>query len=193
MFTAEIRTSVTRFALAPLLALAAFAAQAQSVSPEYHVHAGDKLDISVWKEVEMQRPTLVVAPDGMISFPLAGQIKAGGKTVSEIQAEIETRLKKFIPDPVVTVGIVDFNGNVAYVIGQVNKPGAIGMNPQINVLQALSLAGGGTAFAKLDSIIIIRGSSNAQRVLPFHFSQVSAGKDLNQNVTLESGDVVLVP
>ena len=85
-------------------------------------------------------------------------------------------------------------GNVCYVIGQVTKPGALVMNPKINVLQALSLAGGGTPYAKMDSIIVIRGSQAAQqKVLPFRFGQVSAGKDLEQNVTLEAGDVVLVP
>ena len=160
---------------------------------EYRVHAGDRLEISVWKETEMQRPIVVVSPDGRFSFPLVGQVVAAGKTVGDIRQEIETRLKKYIPDPVVTVGVGEFAGNAAYVIGQVNKPGALVMNPQINVLQALSLAGGGTAFAKLDSVIIIRGSGANQKVMPFRFSQVSAGKDLNQNVTLEAGDVVLVP
>jgi polysaccharide export outer membrane protein len=168
-------------------------AQGQPAPAEYRIHAGDRLDISVWKETEMQRPVAVVSPDGRFSFPLVGQIVAAGKTVGEIRQEIETRLKKYIPEPVVTVGIGEFAGNAAYVIGQVNRPGALVMNPQINVLQALSLAGGGTAFAKLDNIIVIRGTGANQKVLPFRFNQVSAGKDLNQNVTLEAGDVVLVP
>jgi polysaccharide export outer membrane protein len=175
-----------------MLGIAA-AACAQSVPTDYRLHAGDKLDVSVWKETEMQKPSVVIAPDGKFSFPLAGQITAAGKTAAEVRQEIEDKLKTFIPEPVVTVSIVEVAGNVAYVIGQVNKPGALVMNPRINVLQALSLAGGGTPFAKLDSIIVIRGSQNAQRVLPFRFSQVSAGKDLDQNVVLESGDVVLVP
>jgi polysaccharide export outer membrane protein len=149
--------------------------------------------VSVWKETEMQRPAIVIAPDGNFSFPLAGQIAAAGKTVTEVRQEIVTKLTKYIPEPVVTVGVTDVGGNVAYVIGQVTKPGSLVMNPRINVLQALSLAGGGTPFAKLDSIIVIRGSQTGQRVLPFRFSQVSAGKDLDQNVMLESGDVILVP
>ena len=160
---------------------------------DYRLHAGDKLDVAVWKEPEMQRPTVVIAPDGKFSFPLAGQITAAGKTPAEVRQEIETKLAKYIPDAVVTVGITDVAGNVAYVIGQVAKPGSFVMNPRINVLQALSLAGGGTPFAKLDSIIVIRASPAGQRVLPFHFGQVSAGRDLDQNVMLESGDVVLVP
>jgi polysaccharide export outer membrane protein len=175
--------------------LAHAAQPAAPVTDEYRLHAGDKLDVSVWKETEMQKPAIVVGPDGKFAFPLAGQINAAGRTVSEVRQEISDHLQKFIPDPVVTVSIVDTAGNVCYVIGQITKPGAFPLNPRINVLQALALAGGGTPFAKLDSIIVIRGGAAAggKQVLPFRFSQVSGGKDLEQNVTLESGDVVLVP
>jgi polysaccharide export outer membrane protein len=84
-------------------------------------------------------------------------------------------------------------GNAVYVIGQVLKPGQLIMNPTINVLQALSMAGGANPYAKLDSIIVIRSTPGGQRVLPFKYGQVSSGKDLSQNVDLESGDVVVVP
>ncbi|HEY6454247.1 MAG TPA: polysaccharide biosynthesis/export family protein [Steroidobacteraceae bacterium] len=170
-----------------------FGAHAQTVPADYRLHPADKLDISVWKETEMQRPSIVIPPDGKVSFPLAGQIMAAGRTVTEVRQEIEQNLKKYIPDPVVTVSVVETAGNVAYVIGQVNKPGVFPLNPGINVLQALALAGGGTAFAKLDSVIVLRGTQASQRVLPFRFSQVSDGKNLAQNVELESGDVIVVP
>lgn len=187
-------TTLRTLVLAALAACGASgAAIAQGVPAEYRLLPGDKLEVSVWKEEEMQRPDLIISPDGRISFPLAGEVVAAGKTVAEVRTEIETRLKRYIPEPVVTVGIAEVGGNIAYVIGQVNKPGAFVMNPQINVLQALALAGGGTPFAKLDSIIVLRGTGSAQRVLQFRFSQVSAGRDLTQNVMLESGDVVLVP
>jgi len=166
---------------------------AAPVTDDYRLHPGDKLDVSVWKETEMQKPAVVVGPDGKFAFPLAGQIVAAGRTVSEVRQEIEDHLKRFIPEPVVTVSIVDTAGNVCYVIGQINKPGAYPLNPRINVLQALALAGGGTPFAKLDSIIVIRGGAAGKQVLPFRFGQVSGGRDLDQNVMLESGDVVLVP
>ena len=191
MFSFSRSMSIRAGALAPLIL--AFSAHAQGVVADYRLHAGDKLDISVWKEAEMQRPAIVIPPDGKVSFPLAGQVMAAGRTVSEVRQEIEQHLKTFIPDPVVTVSIVDTTGNVAYVIGQVAKPGAMALNPGINVLQALALAGGGTAFAKLDSVIIIRGSQASQRVMPFRFGQVSEGKNLEQNIALESGDVVVVP
>ena len=84
-------------------------------------------------------------------------------------------------------------GNRIFVIGQVNKPGMFVMNPQVSVLQALSLAAGATPFAKLDSIIVIRGAGASQTSLPFRYSQVTEGKSLGQNILLESGDVVVVP
>jgi polysaccharide export outer membrane protein len=89
--------------------------------------------------------------------------------------------------------VTEVKGNVVYVIGQVLKPGQLIMNPTMNVLQALSMAGGGNPYAKLDGIIVIRNAPGGQRVLPFKYGQVSAGKDLAQNVDLESGDVVVVP
>ncbi|MGH8210928.1 MAG: polysaccharide biosynthesis/export family protein [Steroidobacteraceae bacterium] len=159
---------------------------------DYRLNAGDKIDVSVWKETELQK-SLIIAPDGKIALPLAGELLAAGRTVGELRAELVNRLKKFIPEPVVTVSLTGLDGNRAFVIGQVNKPGEFVMNPKLTVLQALSLAGGGTPFAKLDSIIIIRGAGSGQRIIEFKYSQVSQGRHLEQNVTLESGDVVVVP
>lgn len=159
---------------------------------DYRLNPGDKIDVSVWKETEMQK-SLVIAPDGKIGFPLAGEVIAAGHTIAEVRNELVNRLKKYIPEPVVTVSLTANDGNRIFVIGQVNKPGMFGMNPQLNVLQALSLAGGGTPFAHLDNIIILRQTPGGQRVANFRFSQVSRGEHLEQNVTLESGDVVVVP
>jgi polysaccharide export outer membrane protein len=93
----------------------------------------------------------------------------------------------------VTVTAVETGGNRVYVIGQVARPGMFVMNPELNVLQALTLAGGPTPFAKLDSISVLRGTGTAQKTLSFRYSQVVEGKSLQQNITLESGDVIVVP
>ena len=159
---------------------------------EYRLHAGDSITISVWKELDLQRKVMI-RPDGRFSFPLTGEVQAAGRTPDEVRIEIENSLKKFIPEAVVTVIVEEFNGNRVYVIGQVTKPGMYVMNPSLNVLQALSLAGGSTPFAKLDDISIIRGSGPSQKTLPFRYSQVVEGKALQQNITLDSGDVVVVP
>ncbi|HUI60269.1 MAG TPA: polysaccharide biosynthesis/export family protein [Steroidobacteraceae bacterium] len=177
---------------ATLLGLCAGAAGAADL-PDYKIHPGDKILLGLYDDPKMQPTEITVAPDGKLAFPLAGTIIAAGKSVEQLRVELETKLRKYVSEPAVTVAVTQVNGNVAYVIGQVNKPGAFVMNPMINVLQALSLAGGGNPYAKLDGIIIIRSAPGGQRVLNFRYSQVSSGKNLEQNVELESGDVVVVP
>jgi polysaccharide export outer membrane protein len=164
----------------------------QPTAPEYRLQPGDTIDVAVWKEPELQK-LIVVRPDGKFSFPLAGEVNATNRTVSQVQKEIETRLKAFIPEPVVTVSVTEIGGNRIYVIGQVNKPGAYIMNPQLNVLQALSLAGGTTPFASLNDIRVMRASSEEKRAMKFDYGDVSRGRNLEQNVMLEAGDVVIVP
>jgi polysaccharide export outer membrane protein len=174
-------------------ALAADPPALVATQTDYKIHAGDLLLVGVYDDPKMPPINVTVTPDGKFSFPLIGNIVAGGKTPEQLRVEIETKLRKFVSEPVVTCSIVEVKGNVAYVIGQVAKPGAIVMNPAVNVLQALSIAGGGNAYAKLDSVIVIRNAAGGQRIMNFHYSQVSSGKNLEQNVQLESGDVVVVP
>ena len=160
---------------------------------DYKIHAGDSLLVGVYDDPKMPPITVTVTPDGKFSFPLIGIMVAGGKTPEQVRVEMETKLRKYVSEPVVTCSIVEVKGNVAYVIGQVAKPGAIVMNPAVNVLQALRIAGGGNAYAKMDSVIVIRNTTSGQRTMKFHYSEVSSGKNLEQNVQLESGDVVVVP
>jgi len=159
----------------------------------YTVKPGDTLQVSVWKEPDLQGPVLV-RPDGAFSFPLAGQLDARNKTVQELQQELTSRLKKYISDPVVTVSIQEIKGNKVYVIGQVQKPGDFIVNPRVDVMQALSMAGGTTPFAALGDITILRrADTGQQQALPFHYTEVVHGKNLNQNIMLQAGDVVVVP
>ena len=160
---------------------------------EYRIHGGDRLLVGVYDDPKMPPMDITVTPDGKFSFPLIGSIMAGGKTPEQLRVEMETKLRKYVAEPIVTVTVTEVKGNVAYVVGQVQKPGPIVMNPSVNVLQALSIAGGGNPYAKMDSIIIIRGGQGGQKVMGFHYGQVSGGKSLEQNVQLESGDVVVVP
>jgi polysaccharide export outer membrane protein len=160
--------------------------------PDYTLNPGDTLDISVWKEDQLTK-TVIVRPDGKFSFPLAGEITATGHTVAQIQNEIAVRLKKYMPEPSASVSVKALDGCRIYIIGQVAKPGAFVMNPRVNVLQALSLAGGMTPFASVNDIIVLRGVGAAQHTLAFHYGDVSKGRALSQNVLLEAGDVVIVP
>jgi polysaccharide export outer membrane protein len=178
-------------AAAPALAADPPALVAQQT--DYKIHGGDQLLVGVYDDPKMPPINITVTPDGKFSFPLIGILMAGGKTPDQLRVEMENKLRKYVAEPVVTVTITDVKGNVAYVIGQVTKPGAIVMNPAVNVLQALSIAGGGNPYAKMDSIIVIRNSVGGQRIMNFRYGQVASGKSLEQNVQLESGDVVVVP
>ena len=158
----------------------------------YAVKPGDLLQISVWKEPELQSPVLV-RPDGGFSFPLAGEVDGRGKSVADLQKLLTERLRKFISDPVVTVSVTEVKGNKVYVIGQVNKPGEFIVNPSVDVMQALSMAGGTTAFASLGNIVVLRRKAGQQVATPFKYTEVLKGRELEQNIMLEAGDVVVVP
>ena len=152
----------------------------------YTVKAGDTLLVSVWKEPDLQGPVLV-RPDGMFSFPLAGQLDARNKSVAELQQELTTKLKKFISDPVVTVSIQEIKGNKVYVIGQVQKPGDFVVNPRVDVMQALSMAGGTTPFAALGDIMILRRTDTGQQqALPFKYTDVVRGRNRSEGTRLNS-------
>jgi polysaccharide biosynthesis/export protein len=197
----KVKTSVgMRRRLLPGLMLSGVAAlaavttaHAQTTAPDYKLHPGDKVVVGVYDDPKLLPQEMTVSPDGKISYPLVGELQVGGKSIGQIRTEMEARLKKYISEPIATVIVTAVSGNAVYVIGQVLKPGQIVMNPTINVLQALSMAGGANPYAKLDGIIVIRNTPGGQRVLQFRYGQVSSGKDLAQNVDLESGDVVVVP
>jgi len=158
----------------------------------YRINPGDLLEISVWGEEDLQREVRV-RPDGAFSFPLANELMAKGRTVAEIQRDLEARLQQYIPGLVTTISVVEVSGNQIFVIGQVANPGAFVMNPTLDVMQALSLAGGMTPFANARNIRVLRREGAVQRVLQFDYNQVSEGRSIEQNILLQSGDVVVVP
>ena len=180
------------FGLAVAIAGTASAQQVVPPDQSYKVLPGDILQISVWSEENLQGEVLV-RPDGAFSFPLCGDISARNRSVIELQEEITKRLRVYISDPVVTVSVAQVLGNKVYVIGQVNQPGVFVVNPQVDVMQALSMAGGTTPFASLNDIKILRRTGDRQQALQFRYSEVVKGRNLEQNVILQSGDVVVVP
>lgn len=174
-------------------------ASAQAPSPAaarsdggYKLQPGDVLEILVWKEEDLTKEVLI-RPDGGISFPLAGDLDAGGHTVQELRDQLRDRLARFIPDLDVTVVLKEVKGNKVYVIGQVAKPGEFVVNPQVDVMQALTMAGGVTAFAKLGDIFVLRRNGGDQERIGFDFNAVANGRQLQQNIMLQSGDVLVVP
>jgi polysaccharide export outer membrane protein len=168
------------------------AAGLRDLTPDYLIGPEDVLEISVWKEEGLKKEVLV-RPDGGISFPLAGDMQAAGTSARQLQQEIAQRLEKFMSDPVVSVAVLKIVGNKIYVMGRVNKPGEYAPGRYVDVLQALSMAGGLTPFAAENDIKVLRKEHGKDLVFPFRYSQVKAGENLDQNITLKGGDVVVVP
>jgi len=163
-----------------------------TVTPSYKIGPGDVLRISVWKEEGMEQEVLV-KPDGGITFPLAGDLHASGLTTQELTEALKSKLRRYIPNPVVTVSVLQSVSNKIYVVGKVNRPGEYKATHYMDVLQALSLAGGLTPYAESDEIIIIRRRNGEKEVFEFDYDEVISGEKLEMNIILEAGDTIAVP
>lgn len=175
-----------------LLMLSLMPAAAASAAGGYGLQPGDVIEISVWREEGLSQPVLV-GPDGRISFPLVGNLRAEGRTVEELTAVIVERLSRFIPDPVVTVSLQEIPGNRIYILGRVNKPGDFVIGREVDVMQALAMAGGLTPFADRKDIKVLRSQDGEQVPIPFNYKEVERGENLEQNIPLQAGDVIVVP
>ena len=154
----------------------------------YQIRQGDVLDVSVWGDDTLKK-VIRVLPDGSISFPLAGQVSVAGHSSSDVAAMITKNLKKYLPDPEVTVIVQSTDGNRIYILGKVNTPGSIPLQGPMTVLQALSISGGFDRFADLDEIKILRG----KKTLDVHYKDLLQGENLGSNHLLQADDTILVP
>lgn len=196
--------------IAALMGPPALAAAAQEVtavvhpSPtelDYRVNAGDELDISVWGDERLQR-AVRVQPDGTLSFPLVGRITAANRTVREIAGEIRENLAPNYREapPDVTVSVRDATGMKFYVMGKVRTPGGFNSGRSVNVLQALSMAGGLADFADVKNAVILRQTAQGQTVERLRLSRIlkggramDAGRLATPLPVLGAGDVLVIP
>jgi polysaccharide biosynthesis/export protein len=160
--------------------------------PDYIIGPEDVLDVSVWKETELTR-TLPVRPDGKISMPLLNDVQAAGLTPTRLAQSITEKLKKYLTAPQVTVIVSQINSQRVYVIGEVTRPGAYPMLPGMNILQAISSAGGLTQFANGKKIFLLRTVNQSQNKYPFNYKDVLDGRKPEENLQLKAGDTVVVP
>jgi polysaccharide export outer membrane protein len=181
-----------RYILFVLLAVASTLARAEAAP--YRISPGDILMVYVWNEKDLSQE-LLVHPDGKIGLPLIGQLTAGGITTEDLQNNIGESLSKFLKDkPSVAVSIKKTDGNRIYVLGKVNRPGDYPINRPTDIMQALAMAGGLNAFAAENSINVLhRQKDGSQKAIKFRYSDVKNGDELNSNILLEGGDVVVVP
>jgi polysaccharide biosynthesis/export protein len=188
---------MNRIVLALLAAvLAAPAAFAQSAS--YRIQPGDQLAVTVLEDDTLNRQVLVL-PDGRISVPLAGSVRAAGQTVESVEKAIADRLaSNFAVRPSVFVsvtGVVEEAPTFPiYVIGQVNTPGQVEVEAGTTLLQAIALSGGLDRFAAAKRIQLRRTDSTGQeRLYLFNFNAVERGAAIQSMITMREGDVIVVP
>lgn len=192
-----LATAAAAIAAATLLTSSAFAkAPSESlpaVGPTYIIRPEDVLDISVWHQPDLSFRGLPVRPDGKISLPLINDVQAAGLTAMQLGESITGKLKSYVKDPLVTVVVTGVNSQRYYVLGEVAHTGVFPLLPDLTVLQALSAAGGFTQFAKPKSIYILRMVNGKQEKFPFNYKDVIKGKDLQENIPLKPGDMIVVP
>lgn len=163
-----------------------------TVNPDkYIIGADDSLQVTVWKEPSLSG-SFPVRPDGMISMVMLGDIRAAGKTPTQLSEDVTARLKKYIQDPVVSVVVLGVNSQKIFLVGEVSHNGPVMMTPGMTPLQAIAAAGGLTMFANEKKIYILRGVQGKQQKIPFNYKKALKG-DNSQDISLEPGDTIVVP
>lgn len=168
------------------------AAPLAEVNPDYKIGPQDVVRVDVWKEPDISR-TIPVRPDGKISLPLLNDVQAAGLTSVQLAGVIRDGLTKYITSPQVTVTIMEINSRRVYCTGEVMKPGAMPLLPNMTALQAISSCGGFTQFARIKNIYVLRVEDGKQVQHPFNYRDVVKGKKPEDNIVLQPGDVIVVP
>ena len=158
----------------------------------FYVGPGDVLEISVWKDENLSRE-LVITPDSILSYPLIGDVNVTNMSVAEIRMVLTKKLSEYIPDASVAVIVKQINSLKAYVIGQVKNPGVFAITQETRVMQALAMAQGLTPFAAERDIHILRYEGKTIRKIGFDYKEVLKGNNLEQDIVLKRGDVIVVP
>ncbi len=158
----------------------------------YKIGKGDILEIIAWKEEDFTREVFVRI-DGKITFPLLDDIHADGRTTMEVKEEIETKLKEFIEDPIVTVILKSPLSQKFYILGEVLKTGEYQLAKKLTILQAFALAGGFTEWASKKEIILLRNENGIDKLIRVNYKNIIKGKDLSQNVNIKVNDTIIVP
>jgi polysaccharide export outer membrane protein len=152
----------------------------------------DVLAVHFWRDQEMSGD-VTVRPDGMITLPLVGDIRAAGLTTESLKVQIEEAASRLLTEPNVTVAVKEINSRKVFITGEVGKPGPYPLGAPRTVMQLIAVAGGLLEYADKDNIVVLRTVDGRQKSYKFRYSDVSRGKGLEQNIELQPGDTVVVP
>lgn len=164
------------------------------VTPEYIIGPEDILEITVWKNPDLSKE-VQVRPDGRISLPLLGDLSAVGKTPVQLTEEISAGLKGYLETPTISMTVKDVQSYQIYVLGEVNRPGKFPLKSKTTLLQGITVAGGFTAVASRNSIVIFRFTKDGQgqTKLKASYDDIVVRDGSGQNIELMPGDMIVVP
>jgi polysaccharide biosynthesis/export protein len=154
----------------------------------YLIGAEDILQVKVWREQDLSGP-VGVRPDGKISLPLIGDLQASGLTPEKLAAVITAGFSKFVTNPEVMVQVASVNSKKYFISGEVQRPGSYPLVVPTTILEAIAIAGSLRDYANAKNILIMRGPKRYK----FNYRDVVKGRNLGQNIFLESGDHIIIP
>jgi polysaccharide export outer membrane protein len=162
------------------------------IEEPYILGSEDVVEVLVWKESDLSR-VVTIRPDGMISLPLIGDIKASGLTVERLKENIRKKFENFVDNPTISIIIQEINSFKVFIQGEVARPGVYQLKSNTTLLQVISLAGGFTEWAKKDKIAIMRKAEDKEIRIPVNYDKILSGNDMSQNLLLKKRDVIIVP
>jgi polysaccharide export outer membrane protein len=168
------------------------ATTASTAPVDYLIGPEDVLGVVFWREAEMSGD-VAVRPDGIITLPLIGEMKASGQTTNALRDAIQAAAAKYLSEPVVSVVVRQLNSRKVFVTGEVMMPGAFDLTGPRTVVQVIALAGGLTEYAKSSEISIMREENGRTRQFRFNYKDFSRGRRLEQNIQLRPNDTIVVP
>jgi len=166
---------------------------AKASAQDYQIGAGDVLEITTWKEPDFSREGILVRLDGKLTFPLLNDVQAAGLSTLELKGVIESGLKDYVSNPVVTVNVKQPLSKRFYILGEVQRTGEYPLVKHLTVLQAFALAGGFTEWAAKDEIILLRSEGGKEKIYRIDYKDITKGKDLSQNIKIKPDDTIIVP
>ena len=162
------------------------------VVKEYRIGAGDELNINVWKEVDLNLESARVRIDGKVTFPLLGDLQAEGLTTIELKQKIETKLRKFVGSPSVTVTLLNSDSKKFYILGEIAATGEYPIIKNLTVMQAFAIAGGFTEWASKKEILLFRKENGKERTIKIDYRDIVKG-DFSKNIPIQADDTIVVP
>jgi polysaccharide export outer membrane protein len=192
LFVPPLAAQNTSRSVAPGARTASVPAVEADLPAGYTIGAEDVLSVVFWREPDMSAE-VVVRPDGKISLPLLNDVEATGLTPDQLRAHLAEQARKFIQEPSVSVVVKQIHSRKVFITGNVERPGPYGIGSSMTVLQLIALAGGLREYADSKHIVITRTENGKSLSVPFNYNDISKRKNLQQNIELKPGDVVIVP